>query len=62
MKADSPGAITAALYLKEFVSDSTCWAHFDIYGWNPSARPGRPVGGEAFTLRALHSLIAGRFG
>jgi leucyl aminopeptidase len=56
------GAITAALYLKEFVSDSTQWAHFDIYGWNPSGRPGRPAGGEAFALRALYGVIANRFG
>ncbi|EKV30357.1 Peptidase B [Caenispirillum salinarum AK4] len=56
------GAITAALYLKEFVSDSTRWAHFDIYGWNPAGRPGRPAGGEAFALRALYALVADRFG
>jgi leucyl aminopeptidase len=56
------GAITAALYLEEFVSKSTPWAHFDIMGWNPAARAGRPVGGEAMGMRALFSVINKRFG
>ena len=56
------GAITAALYLQEFVSDSTPWAHFDIMAWNAAARPGRPVGGEAMGMRALYSVIEKRFG
>ncbi len=56
------GAITAALYLQEFVSASTPWVHLDIMGWNPSTRPGRPEGGEATGMRALYALIAGRFG
>lgn len=56
------GAITAALYLEEFVSRSTPWAHFDIMGWNTGARPGRPVGGEAMGMRALYVAIEQRFG
>jgi leucyl aminopeptidase len=56
------GAITAALYLQEFVAKETCWAHIDTYAWNASNRPGRPEGGEALGLRALYSLIDGRFG
>jgi len=56
------GAIYAALFLKEFVSDTTPWAHFDIYAWNGRARPGRPEGGEAMTLRALFALVRERFG
>jgi leucyl aminopeptidase len=61
--ADSPfaGAITAALFLEEFVSPGTCWAHFDIFGWNASSRPGRPEGGEAMGLRALYHVIAQRY-
>ncbi|HLN23109.1 MAG TPA: leucyl aminopeptidase family protein [Patescibacteria group bacterium] len=54
------GAITAALFLQEFVSPSTSWAHLDVFAWNPSARPGRPEGGEAMALRALFHLIAQR--
>ncbi len=62
--SDSPfgGAITAGLFLAEFVSPTTRWVHLDMYGWNPTARPGRPVGGEAFALRALYALIVDRFG
>lgn len=56
------GAITAALYLQEFVSPSTPWVHLDIMAWNASARPGRPAGGEAMGMRALYALIAARFG
>jgi leucyl aminopeptidase len=56
------GAITAALYLEEFVSRATPWAHFDIMGWNTADRPGRPVGGEAMGMRALFAVIEDRFG
>ena len=38
------GAITAALYLQEFVEPGIPWAHFDIMAWNPQGRPGRPEG------------------
>ena len=61
--SDGPaaGAITAALYLNEFVSSTTPWAHFDIMAWNVSAQPGRPVGGEAMGMRALYAVIEKRF-
>ena len=39
------GAITAALYLAEFVSPRTPWVHLDVMGWTLSAKPGRPDGG-----------------
>lgn len=55
------GAITAALYLQEFVDDARPWAHFDISAWNASDRPGRPVGGEAQGLRAVFEMIERRF-
>ncbi|MBB4166773.1 MULTISPECIES: M17 family metallopeptidase [unclassified Rhizobium] len=51
------GAITAALFLKRFVSNTTRWAHFDIYGWAPSERPHSPGGGEAQAIRALYHHI-----
>jgi leucyl aminopeptidase len=62
--SESPfaGAIVAALYLSEFVSTATPWAHLDVMAWNGSARPGRPEGGEAIGLRALYEYIRGRFG
>jgi leucyl aminopeptidase len=64
---DSPfaGAITAALFLADFVEPSTRWLHLDVMAWNGRARPGRPEGGEAVALRALYALIteqAGRRG
>jgi leucyl aminopeptidase len=61
---DSPygGAITAALYLQEFVSRTPSWLHIDMMAWNLSNRPGRPAGGEAMAIRALYSLIKERYG
>jgi leucyl aminopeptidase len=56
------GAIYAALFLKEFVSDATPWAHFDLFAWNNRSRPGRPEGAEAMCLRALYALIESRYG
>ena len=56
------GAITAALFLQEFVDDDVPWAHFDIMAWNLGSTPGRPTGGEAQGLRAAFAMIADRFG
>jgi leucyl aminopeptidase len=52
------GAITAALYLQEFVNPDSDWLHIDTMGWNLFSRPGRPEGGEALGLRALYAFIA----
>jgi leucyl aminopeptidase len=62
--SDGPhaGAITAALYLQEFVEPEIPWAHLDVMAWNARARPGRPEGAEAQTLRALYGYISNRFG
>ncbi|MGE5504214.1 MAG: leucyl aminopeptidase family protein [Actinomycetota bacterium] len=62
--SDSPhaGAITAALFLQEFVGPNIPWAHLDVLAWNVGTRPGRPEGGEAMGLRALFAVVAGRFG
>jgi leucyl aminopeptidase len=56
------GAITAALFLKEFVKKTSGWAHLDVFAWNDESRPGRPRGGEAIGLRPLLALIEDRFG
>ena len=56
------GAITAALYLKEFVPDDVPWAHFDMMAWNNASRPGRPEGGEAQAARAIFAAIEKRIG
>jgi len=55
------GAITAALFLKNFVKQAKFWAHFDIYCWNGTARPDCPVGGDAQSLRAAWRFIRNRF-
>lgn len=54
------GAITAALYLKEFVGESN-WIHVDMMGYNPSSSPGRPEGGEAMGMRALFEFLRQRY-
>jgi leucyl aminopeptidase len=55
------GSITAALFLARFVPPATAWIHADIFAWNPSAKPGRPEGGEAQAIRALYAMIAARY-
>lgn len=54
------GSIVAALFLRRFISDPSRWAHFDVYCWNPSTKPGRPEGGEAQAARLLYDLIETR--
>ncbi len=56
------GAITAALFLRRFVSAATTFAHFDIYAWSQSARPTGPDGGDAQAIRALYRLLSKRYG
>lgn len=54
------GAITAALYLQRFV-EKTDWVHFDVMAFNIRHLSGRPVGGEAFGIRAVFDYLAARF-
>jgi len=51
------GAITAALFLKRFVTATKSWVHFDIYAWVLAEKPHAPVGGEAFAIRGLYKVI-----
>ena len=62
--SDGPfaGSVTAALFLRRFVERAAAYVHFDIYGWAPKAKPGRPVGGEAQGVRALYDLLKRRYG
>ena len=55
------GAITAALYLKEFVPAETKWIHFDVMAYNLRARAGRAKGGEAMGLRAVVEFLIKRY-
>ena len=55
------GSITAALFLRRFVERAESWAHFDVYGWNPVTKPGRPEGGEVQAAHAVYDLLKARF-
>ena len=55
------GAITAALYLNDFVDEKIEWAHFDVNAWNTRNRPGRPKGGEAMGLLAVIEYLQQRY-
>ncbi len=46
------GSITAALFLRRFVTDSA-YVHFDIYSWQRAKEPGRSKGGLGQGPRAL---------
>ena len=55
------GSIIAALFLRRFVSNARTWLHLDLYAWNGKERPGRPVGAEPHTVRALHAFLKQRY-
>src|SRR5260370_28360612 len=52
------GSITCALFLQRFVEGAKSWPHVDIYGWTPSANPGRPEGGDCPAARVVFQLLA----
>ncbi|MGA8898166.1 leucyl aminopeptidase family protein [Bradyrhizobium sp.] len=56
------GSITCALFLQRFVEAAKSWLHVDIYGWTPTAKPGRPEGGECQAARAIYRLLSNRYG
>jgi leucyl aminopeptidase len=56
------GSIICALFLNRFVEAATAWLHLDIYAWTPTAKPGRPQGGECQAARALYALLKERYG
>ncbi|MCB1514670.1 MAG: leucyl aminopeptidase family protein [Hyphomicrobiaceae bacterium] len=62
--SDGPfaGAITAALFLRRFVRNAASFAHIDLFGWRPSARPLGPKGGEPQTARAIFRVLNGWHG
>ncbi|MEQ8717580.1 MAG: leucyl aminopeptidase [Acidimicrobiales bacterium] len=53
------GALTAGLFLKEFVADGIPWAHIDIAGpaFNEAVRNEAPKGGSGFGVRLLLQLV-----
>ena len=58
--SDGPfaGAITAALFLQRFVAKAGRYAHLDLYGWRPAARPLGPKGGEPHAARVLLATLS----
>jgi leucyl aminopeptidase len=55
------GAITAALFLRKFVTAKS-WLHLDVFAWTATAKPGRPEGAELQTARALYAMLTKRYG
>ncbi len=55
------GAVTAALFLEHFVPREQPWIHIDLFAWTPKAKPGRPEGGEAQTLRAVVAMLEAKY-
>lgn len=55
------GAITAALFLQEFVSRKTRWVHVDTMAYNLHSRSGRPAGGEIMGVRAMFEMLRRRY-
>ncbi len=53
------GAITAGLFLKEFVNDSIPWAHIDIAGtvWSDKDRGIDPAGATGYGVRTLVNWV-----
>ena len=60
-KSALAGAINAALFLEDFLPRDQDWLHVDLFAWNDTARPGRPVGGEAQTIRTLLAYLEQRY-
>jgi leucyl aminopeptidase len=51
------GAITAALFLRRFVSKPSSYIHFDIYSWSDTNKPGLPKGGITQGPRAIFNAL-----
>ena len=55
------GSITAALFLRRFVTKADAWVHLDIFGWAPEARAARPFGGTDQGIRAVYGVLKQRY-
>ena len=54
------GAITAALFLKEFISQGIAWAHMDIAGtvWSDKGHGDNPAGATGYGVRTLVEWVS----
>lgn len=55
------GAITATLFLRNFVHADTTWLHIDFNAYNVGSRPGRPEGGEAMSILTIFSYLVEKY-
>ena len=55
------GSITAALFLRRFVTQTRAWVHLDIFGWAPEARAARSFGGTDQGIRAVYGVLKQRY-
>lgn len=51
------GAITAALFIEQFMINKGAWFHFDIMAYNDRPRPAHPEGGEAMGIAAAFHFL-----
>ncbi|WP_050927979.1 leucyl aminopeptidase family protein [Aestuariivita boseongensis] len=56
-KGGFAGSITAALFLRRFVTETPRYMHFDIFAWQPTAAPARPKGGVGQGARAVLAAL-----
>jgi len=56
------GSITAALFLRKFVTAAKAHVHFDVFAWTNAAKPGRPEGAEIQGARLMYQLLKERYG
>lgn len=56
-KGGMAGSITAALFLRRFVTETQRYVHFDLYGWQPTPAPARPKGGVGQGARAVFQAL-----
>jgi leucyl aminopeptidase len=56
------GSVVAALFLQRFAPETGAWVHFDIFAWNPRARPGWPAGAEVQAIRGVYAALKRRYG
>ena len=55
------GSITAALFLRRFVSKAKNWSHIDMMAYADKPRPGRPLGGTDQGQRAAYLALKKRY-
>src|SRR5499433_3084106 len=51
------GSITAALFLRRFVSAARAWLHCDIFAWNQTGKPGRQEGPPSRLNQSPHAIV-----